>query len=197
MCIVHHALCFKPNFMHNILIVDNESLHTQEIAQLFPGKKITICPYNKIPDTKKYDLIILSGGSHYSVLQQPSHYKKELALIQNTKIPLVWICLGCQLIAYAFGSKLTRMPEKLVKEIEIRNGLDKKDYKVFEAHKYAVTLLWSELKWVAKSKCGYEIIRHKTRPIWWFQFHPEVDMKHTQGKKILQEVLTIFDKTHQ
>jgi hypothetical protein len=33
------------------------------------------------------------------------------------------------------------MPEKLVKEIEIRNGLDKKDYKVFEAHKYAVTTL--------------------------------------------------------
>jgi len=33
------------------------------------------------------------------------------------------------------------MPEKLVKEIEIRNGLDKKEYKVFEAHKYAVTTL--------------------------------------------------------
>jgi hypothetical protein len=33
------------------------------------------------------------------------------------------------------------MPEKLVKEIEIRNDLDKKDYMVFEAHKYAITTL--------------------------------------------------------
>jgi len=177
--------------MFNILIVDNESIHTQEIALLFPGKNITICPYNQIPDTKKYDLIVLSWGSHYSVIQQPSHYKKELILIQASKVPILWICLWCQLIAYAFESTLTRMPEKLVKEIEIRNGLDKKDYKVFEAHKYAISALWSELKWVAKSIYGYEIIRHKTRPIWWFQFHPEVDVAHTQGKKILKDILDL------
>ena len=175
--------------MKNILIVDNESIHTQEIALLFPGKKITICQYSNIPETTIYDLIVLSGWSHYSVLKTPSHYTKELALIQKTKIPLLWICLGCQLIAHAFGSKLTLMPEKLVKEIEIRNWLDKKEYKVFEAHKYAITTLWAEVIWVAKSKYGYEIIRHKTKPIWWFQFHPEVDRKHTQGKKILEEVL--------
>ena len=195
MCIVHHALCFKQNFMHKILIVDNKSIHTKEIAKLFLKQKITVCSYAKIPDTKSYDLIILSWGSHYSVVQKPSHYTKEIALIQNTKIPLLWICLGCQLIAHAFGSELTLMPEKLFKEIEIRNGLDKKNYRVFEAHKYAITKLWSELKWIAKSKYGYEIIRHKTRPIRGFQFHPEVDMKHTQGKKILKEVLALFEKT--
>jgi hypothetical protein len=33
------------------------------------------------------------------------------------------------------------MSEKLVKEIEIRNNLDAKDYKVFEAHKYAIKTL--------------------------------------------------------
>ena len=178
--------------MKNILIIDNESRHTKEICNLFPGQKITICKYDKIPDTKDYDLIILSGWSHYSVLQQPPHYEKEIAIIRNTKIPLLWICLWCQLIAYAFGSSLTKLPAKLVKEIEIRNQLDKKEYKVFEAHKYAVTKLWSELKWIAKSKYGYEILHHKNRPIRWFQFHPEVDLKHTQGKKILDEILDII-----
>lgn len=178
--------------MHSILIVDNESRHTQEIALLFPGKKITICSYNNIPDTKKYDLIVLSGWSHYSVLQEPSHYKKELALIQSSKIPILWICLWCQLIAHAFGSELTLMSEKLIQEIEIRNWLDKKDYKVFEAHKYAITSLWKELQWVAKSKYGYEIIRHTSRPIWWFQFHPEVDMVHTGGRKIVQEIMELI-----
>lgn len=175
--------------MKNILIVDNESLHTKEITALFPGQNITFCKYNKIPDTKNYDLIILSWWSHYSVLHIPSHYQKEIALIKNTKIPILWICLGCQLIAHVFGSQLTKMPEKLVKEIEVRNGLDKKEYKVFESHKYAITALWSALKGVAKSRYGYEIIRHTTKPIRWFQFHPEVDMTHTQGKKILQEIM--------
>lgn len=175
----------------DILVVDNESKHTKEIAMLFPGQDISYCTYKKIPDTKKYDLIILSGWSHYSVLQRPSHYTKEITLIKNTKVPLLGICLWCQLIAHSFWSVLKEMPEKLVKEIEIRNQLNKKDYKVFEAHKYAVTRLWSELEWVAKSKYGYEIIRHKTRPIRWFQFHPEVDMKHTQGKKIVKEILDI------
>lgn len=178
--------------MKHILIVDNQSLHTKEIAKLFPKQKITICPYNKIPDTKKYDFIVLSGGSHHSVVHRPSHYKKELSLIKNTKIPLLGICLGCQLIADAFESVIKQMPEKLTKEIEIRNGLDKKDYKVYEAHKFSITSLWSELEGIAKSKYGYEIIRHKTRPLWWFQFHPEVDMKHTQGKKILKEVLSLI-----
>jgi anthranilate/para-aminobenzoate synthase component II len=79
-----------------------------------------------------------------------------------------------------------------VKEIEIRNDLDKKDYMVFEAHKYAITTLWKEITWIAKSKYGYEIIKHKTKPIRWFQFHPEADMKHTEGKKILQEVLDLI-----
>lgn len=177
--------------MRHILVVDNESKHIKEIADLFPGQDVKYCTYKKIPDTKKYDLIILSGWSHYSVLQQPFHYTKEIALIKNTKTPLLGICLWCQLIAYAFDSELQEMSEKLIKEIEIKNQLDKKNYKVFEAHKYAVTKLWSELKSVAKSKYGYEIIRHITRPIRWFQFHPEVDLKHTQGKKILQEVLAI------
>ena len=177
--------------MHHILIVDNESKHITEISALFPGQKISFCEYNKIPDTKKFDLIVLSWWSHYSVLQKPFHYSKEMELIKTTEIPVLWICLGCQLIAHAFGSKVTKMSEKLVKEIEIRNGLDKKEYKVFEAHKYAITTLWKEIQWVAKSKYGYEIIRHKTRPIRWFQFHPEVDMQHTQWNKILKEILNL------
>lgn len=175
--------------MHHILVVDNESLHTQEIAALFLGQKITVCMYNKIPDTKKYDLIILSGGSHYSVLEKPSHYTKEIALIKNSQKPILWICLGCQLIAHVFGSNLTKMSEKLVKEIEIRNWLDKKEYKVFEAHKYAITRLWKKLEWIAKSKYGYEILRHTNKPIRGFQFHPEVDMTHTGGRKILKEIM--------
>lgn len=177
--------------MQSILIVDNESIHIKEIALLFPGKKITFCPYNKIPDTTNYDLIILSGGSHYSVTQKPSHYTKELALIRKSKTPLLWICLGCQLIAHAFGSKLTQMSEKLTQEIEIRNWLDKKNYTVFEAHKYAITTLWPKLKGIAKSKYGYEIIRHTTRPIRGLQFHPEVDMAHTQGKNIVKEIINL------
>jgi len=177
--------------MKSILVVDNESLHTKQIFALFPGQNIVVCKYNRIPDVKKFDLIILSGGSHYSVLQRPSHYVNELKLIKETNVPILGICLGCQLIAHAFGSKLTKMSDKLVKEIEIRNGLDKKEYKVFEAHKYAITKLWSELKWVAKSTYGYEIIRHKTRPIRWFQFHPEVDMQHTQGGNIVKEIMNM------
>lgn len=178
--------------MKYILVVDNESLHTKEIANLFPGQNIDFCKYNKIPDTKNYDLVVLSGWSHYSVLQQPSHYKKELSLIKKSKIPILWICLGCQLIAYAFGSEIEKMSEKLVKEIEIRNKLDEKNYKVFEAHKYAIKTLWCEIEGISKSKYWYEIIRHKTKPLRWFQFHPEVDMKHTEWKKILKEVLDII-----
>jgi len=178
--------------MKNILIIDNESKHTKKIANLFPDDKITFCKYNKIPDTKAYNLIILSWWSHYSVLKQPSHYKKEITLIKNTKIPLLWICLWFQLIAHVFWSTLTEMSKKLRGKIEIKNWLDKKTYKVFEAHRYSVTKLWSDLKWIAKSIYGYEIIRHKTRPIRWFQFHPEVDMIHTWGKKIIKEIMDLM-----
>jgi hypothetical protein len=45
------------------------------------------------------------------------------------------------LIAHTFDSEIKKMSEKLVKEIEIRNNLDEKNYKVFEAHKYAITKL--------------------------------------------------------
>ena len=79
--------------MKSILVVDNESLHTNQISDLFPGQNITFCKYNEIPDTKKYDLIVLSWSSHYSVLHQPSPYKQEINLIKNSEVPILGICL--------------------------------------------------------------------------------------------------------
>jgi hypothetical protein len=75
--------------MKNILIIDNKSKHTKEISKLFHGQKISFCLYDKIPDTQKFDLIVLSWGSHYSVLQKTISLHQRNGIDQKHKDPSI------------------------------------------------------------------------------------------------------------
>jgi putative intracellular protease/amidase len=64
------------------------------------------------PLSNKYDLIILSGGTNMTLLKNLPKLRKEITMIKRTSKPIIGICLGFQLIAFAFGSKLKKREEK-------------------------------------------------------------------------------------
>lgn len=167
--------------MH-ILIIDNNTSYVNSLMDLTKNHSLTVVPWKdfKFQKIKGYDLIILSGGHPNSVEYQHNLYEEELKTILRSNIPILGICLGFELIVYAFGGKLKELPqkEKGVLKIEIikNDTLFKniKDLDVFESHRWAATELPDVLIPLAKSKDGIEVIKHATRFIYGFQFHPEI-----------------------
>lgn len=179
-----------------ILLIDNGSKHLQNLLRLLKKNEIVTIPFFvKYPRTDDFDLIILSGGSRYSVLNNPDKFGQEISIVKKSKVPIIGICEGCEIIAYAYGSTLERLEKKTkgIKEILITKKYDfipsTNSFKVYEAHHWSITKLGRILLGLAKSKNGFEIIKHKNKNIYGFQFHPEMLVEKTLGDEIFNSLI--------
>ncbi len=187
-----------------ILLIDNGTTLLEKLRMLIPGEEVVRSPENiSTEDIVGFDLIILSGSKDFTVMYDGEHFKKEIELIQNTQIPVIGICLGCELIATAFGGTVRRLDERHsgIREItSIKDdailGLRNSEslLKVYEGHRWIIDKMPQDFNILANSSDGPEIIQHNTRPIWGFQFHPENFVDQTTGDEIF---LRLFSKLSQ
>lgn len=126
--------------------------------------------------------IILSGGkgNPYAPLNLTTDY---LALMQFD-VPVLGLCLGCEILTVAYGGRIKRLPEYQNHREEIQ--IIDRDDPIFagvtddviylrEKHQFYVAEIPSTFKTLGRSSvCPHEIIRHKTKPLYGFQSHPEV-----------------------
>ena len=167
----------------NLLLIDNGTSFLQTLERSLTDCEISVIAYSSITNDhlEKADLIVLSGGHGYPVVHHENEYTKELQLIRGTFKPIIGICLGFELIVYAFGGELELM--KMREKGELQISLTKPiplfgnttTITVFESHRWSVKQLPENLEILATSKDGIEIIKHKMLPIIGFQFHPEMN----------------------
>jgi len=178
-----------------ILLVDNETKHVNELTKLIPGIEDVRSWYElNGNEADIYDLIILSGSSSASVVWHNSFFEKEIELIKNTKIPIIGICFGCELIAFSFGASFKELEVehhgvrniKLNREINIDTD---KTIQVYEHHRWIISTMSDELTVLGSSDDGPEFIKHKNFPIYGLQFHPEHLCNVTDGRKIFEYIL--------
>lgn len=183
-----------------VLLIDNGTTLLEKLCTLIPGDEIVHRPNDiKISDSKNFDLIILSGSKDLTVKYDQEYFKKEIELIKISKIPLIGICLGCELIATAFGGTIKRLDERHSGIRDITAVSDNKilalekgeSYKVYEGHRWIIDTAPQNFDVLATSDEGPEIIKHNTLPIWGFQFHPENLTDQTEGDEIF---LNLFSK---
>jgi anthranilate/para-aminobenzoate synthase component II len=171
-----------------ILLVDNGTIHLQKIINSFAGYEVEVLRYSpdaEFNDADK-DLIILSGGGGEGQeiddkhTEEELYYDNQMRFVLKTKKPIIGICMGFEVIAMAFGSKIENVnayyesfkPSHLLESaIKLFNV---KEISQFEAHYMGIKTLSHPLAALAYSSDGIEIIKHKTRPIIATQFHPEV-----------------------
>lgn len=140
-------------------------------------------------------MVILSGGHGEPVTQTPERYKQEIQFILETRQPILGICLGFELLAYAFGGKLVSLPKyehgqlAITMQVDDPIGSAGRTFRVYENHRWVVTDPGPELIGLAKSKDGFEIIKHRTRPMYGFQFHPEMFTEDVTGKELFRRTL--------
>jgi len=145
---------------------------------------------NIIPNTTpvekiEADGLILSGGaprigSEIPKLGVTGDYLDRL------NIPILGICVGHQFIALHFGGKAgpAKVPEYGKAELivtepdDLFKGLPK-HFTIWESHNDEIKELPDIFIPLAHSKdCRFEAIKHKSRPLYGVQFHPEVE--HTE-----------------
>lgn len=143
------------------------------------------------------DGIVLSGGapriaSDMKKLGNVGRYIEELS------VPILGICVAHQYIAVHFGGCAgpAKVPAYGKVEViidipcELFEGLPEK-FVAWESHNDEVIALPDLLEVLAHSEhCKVEALRHKKKPIYGLQFHPEVE--HTQhGEQIFRNFINL------
>ena len=148
-------------------------------------------PFERISDG---DAIVLSGGAPRVGMQERLGNVDEY--LEKAGVPILGICAGHQYMARFFGGECSSasVPEYGKVEIEIieHDGIFKglpDRIIAWESHNDEVTKLPEDFILLASSQyCKVEAMRHKTKPLFGLQFHPEVE--HTQyGMEIFKNFL--------
>jgi len=162
-------------------------------AQIVPNTT----PVEKLKDA---DALVLSGGAPSIAYEKQKLGNQDLYL-KELDVPLLGICVGAQFIAEFFGgfSSTAKYPEYGKTEVfidehdELFAGLPDRIV-VWESHNDEIKELGNELIALAHSRnCRYQAIKHRSKPVYGVQFHPEV--QHTEyGEDIFNNFLALAKK---
>lgn len=186
------------------LIIDNNSNTLDKLIYLLESFRVecSVASFGNIHEVPldEFDVFILSGGNALSNPKDDTVYFEELNLIQNTNKPILGIGLGFQLICINFGAEVVLRGERITGIINLQKVSNdklfeklKEDFIVSESHKYVVKSVSDPLEILADSLYGVEIVRHKKKLIYGFQFRPEILPDKTLGDELLKNFLNLVE----
>ena len=195
-----YTLLFQISCYNNImktLIIDNHTKHLKKLIPIF--QNVTVIKREGLQENLKltpYDLLVLSGGSKVpTVLRHPEKYKLEMDIIKKSKIPIIGICLGAEIITKAFNGELQSLPAERkgsirlkITDPQLKKIICSKIINVFEGHHIGIKTIPKNFISCAYSKYGIEIIKHKNKPIIAVQFHPEISKDKKLTGWLLKEI---------
>jgi GMP synthase (glutamine-hydrolysing) len=175
-----------------ILVINNHGQYNHRIYRSLRYLKI---PSEMIPNTTSIDEVenmsplglILGGGPSINQAGNSAEYVKTL------EIPMLGICLGHQIIAQAYGGEIAaagiesyaKIEIDIIEEDDIFKGLGPR-MEVWASHKDEVCQVSENFQILASSSiCDIEAIKHREKPLYGIQFHPEVN--HTPLGSLLFE----------
>ena len=187
-----------PSYRKNSLILAFNALKwlKYEFIQFSDLKSVDI--YERVLNS---DGIILSGSRLYlSTNEDQKKMGVVLRLIQEFDKPLLGICFGHHLIGHLFGFKIDYL-ESIDSETDKIISLDfnplflgYNTMNVHENHKQEIKYAdgFDEIFDIYSSSedCKIQAIKHKERPIYGVQFHPETSAREDvkkEGIKFLQK----------
>lgn len=196
--------------------VDGQGLSPREIkaalAELRPETPVVVEHFKEVSlsrvDELKPERIILSGQSHPWTEYTEESLAGVFEVIREASQPILGICGGHQQIALCYGAGVGLMKrlapgegyegalrERGFFEVEtngegIFEGLPR-EVTVWHSHCDEVKELPEGFELTASNQtCRIQAMRHRTRPLFSVQFHPELfDREHPEGKRILENFL--------
>lgn len=170
-----------------ILIIDNQSSYIKKFKRQFLAEQdfdYVFFDHNQpITLSVKTEVagIILSGGRGNPY--EPLNLTTNFVALMNFDVPTIGFCLGHEIIAAAYRGRIKRLEKpqqrkeevRIIKDDPIFAGLDSTEITLVKKHSYHVSELSNDFITLAESaSTPNEIIRHREKPIYGFQAHPEV-----------------------
>ena len=183
-----------------VALVNNGTKEPERLLLLLASHSVQVFNPSKVRelDQKDFDLIVLSGSSRFPITENEWLLLPEIDLIKTTTTPIIGICYGCELIARAFGGSLVDHGEEskerdlvrveVVADDPIFTG--RTEFEAYDAHRWVIASLPPELRVLARSSHGPEVIRHTERLIWGFQFHPEKIVDESYADEIFKTLVS-------
>ncbi len=191
-----------------ILVIDNFDSFVynlyQYIAEIKGEDNVQVLRSNLVVPAKIIQLnptaLVISPG--------PGRPEKIPNIVEITKrfaekIPTLGVCLGHQILGYAFGAKI-RHAKKIMHGKASRIKINNEDPIFSELpdtieggryHSLVVDELPDSLEIIARAEDDGEIMamRHRKYPAYGIQFHPE-SVLTPQGKKIIENFIKIAEE---
>jgi GMP synthase-like glutamine amidotransferase len=196
----------------NILVVDHGTHYKKRLNDLLDGHRIAMIDHSELNenlDTGRYDFIVMSGAYGVKSVKESDRQRLESTrkFLNSVKIPVIGLCYSAQLIAYAYGARLSNVPggERL-KGIKLVWNVKKTPFdffryngaRVWASQRWRITELPDELECWCASAEGVEVFKHKKKPIYGLQFHPEHHTLEDDGRKIFERIIDLeFPKQKQ
>lgn len=170
-----------------ILIIDNQSSYIKKFKRQFLSEQdfdYVFFDHNQpITLSAKSEVtgIILSGGRGNPY--EPLNLTTNFVAMMNFDVPLIGFCLGHEIIAAAYRGRIKKLEKYYQKKEIIRiicddpifEGLETNEVSLMKKHSFHVSELPSDFVVLGESDTTpHEIIKHKDKPIYGFQSHPEV-----------------------
>ncbi len=186
-----------------LLIIDNQSnfikkfkrnfLNEQEIEYRFIDHNEPLI----IKENEKVKGIILSGGKGSPY--EPLNLTTDFVALMNYDVPTLGLCLGFEIIAVAYQGRIRKMDnyQQKLQNVKITNpddpifrGLISDEMMLRQQHIYKVSKMPKDFILLGESEvCEIEIFRHRDKPVYGFQSHPEVS--GINGLLIIRNFLTM------
>ncbi|MFI6549393.1 aminodeoxychorismate synthase component I [Streptomyces prunicolor] len=168
------------------LLIDNYDSYTYNLFQLIAevnGEEPVVIRNDAsggIPDLAEFDNVLISPGPGHP--GEPRDFGIAAAVLAESPLPVLGVCLGHQGIALGGGARVTAAPQPRHGHLstvrhdgrDLFHGLPQ-DFTAVRYHSLAVPEpLPDTLEATAWAEDGVLMaLRHRNRPLWGVQFHPE------------------------
>ncbi len=196
-----------PYVMRTLLIDNHDSftynLH-QYLAQVNGHDPVVITnddPHFRLADLDRFDNVVISPGPGDP--RNRGDFGLCQDVVAHARIPLLGVCLGHQGLCLEHGAAVGLAPEPRHGRVDLvrHTGVDlfegvPSPLRVVRYHSLAVTDLPPELEPVAWAEDGVLMaVRHRTRPAWGVQFHPE-SIRTEHGHRLLANFRRLTERHH-
>ena len=148
------------------------------------------------------DGVVLSGSPDMmSDGKTVSKFRREMDAVTDSRVPVLGICFGHQMMARAFGAEVVKDGKAVLGMVETRVLADDP---LFQGLPRSLMLLESRHEVVKSLPKGFSLLarsatsdiatmKHRTRPLYGVQFHPERYTKENpDGNKVVANFLALL-----